>query len=128
MQRWIAPVSYTHLDVYKRQVLAAASQGIIKGKGNGLFEPQANITREEAMIMIQNIATTVYSMQNTTDEGVLLNEFADAGQISPWAKEAVVFNISQGIVVGEEQTINPSRPITRAEAMVMIDRLLDKLS
>ena len=110
-----AMVSFTDIPGnawFQGAVLAAASQGIIKGKGNGLFEPQANITREEAMIMIQNIATTVYSMQNTTDEGVLLNEFADAGQISPWAKEAVVFNISQGIVVGEEQTINPSRPLS----------------
>ena len=125
-----ATVSFTDVPGnawYQDAVLAAASQGIIKGKGNGLFEPLANITREEAMMLIQNTATLL-KMNASTTQGANLNNFVDANQVSAWAKDAVIFNVNNEIIAGNGNSIAPTDNITRAETMVVIDRLLAKLS
>ena len=55
-------VSYTHLDVYKRQisswavdaVAAAVNSGIISGYPDNTIRPQGNATKAEAVTVILN--------------------------------------------------------------------------
>ena len=50
-------VSYTHLDVYKRQeVTFLANSGIINGRSETEFAPNDDITREEAAVILTNTA------------------------------------------------------------------------
>ena len=53
----LEPVSYTHLDVYKRQAMKwAVGNGIIEGKENEdnswRLDPQGNTSRAECAIII----------------------------------------------------------------------------
>jgi len=102
-------------------VAAAAYAGLVKGTGDGYFEPRRSITREEMATVIMR----VYLLeQDNLPVGDLT--FADASQISPWAKEAVAAAVKLGIIKGmDERHFVPREKATRAQAVVMIKRLLE---
>ena len=53
-----------------------------------------------------------------------LSAFTDAGSVSAWARDAVNFNVSNGLIVGSEGKLNPASNITRAETAAVILRML----
>ena len=57
------------------------------------------------------------------DESVL-TDFADAKDISGYAKDAVIALVGNAIVNGSGGRINPKASATRAEAAVIIHRIL----
>lgn len=109
---------------YTNAVATAAEYGIVKGKGNNLFAPDAKITREEAMQMMFNASKiTKYK----TPEGVdNTGKFTDYGTESSWATPAVEFNLNGGLIQGYDGRINPLSNITRAETAAVVLRLLQK--
>ncbi|RJE84767.1 hypothetical protein D3P07_22915 [Paenibacillus sp. 1011MAR3C5] len=55
-------------------------------------------------------------------------DFGDAQVIPNWARASFLSAINEGILVGTEQSeLQPLRQVTRAKAIVIILRLLDKL-
>ncbi len=111
---------------YYNHILKAASQGIINGKGNGAFDPEATITRQEAMIIAQNLAKKYNLAAAAVDESVL-NNYSDADSVSAWAKDAVLYNLNNQIIVGSQGKILPLNNITRAETVAVFNNLLNKL-
>ena len=85
-------------------------------EANGLVRPKDNITREEVAFMVYN-AFDIESSQEVLS-------FLDSDQVSPWAMEAVNALAAEGIIVGSEGKFNPQAPITRAEAVTILNRLL----
>ena len=66
----------------------AAHLGIVNGTGNGSFNPNANITRQEAAVMLANLSRAMgHPLPNSPIPIGLL--FADSIQISDWAITAV---------------------------------------
>ena len=57
------------------------------------------------------------------DESVLA-QFADAAELSDYAKEAVASVVKAGIITGSNGRINPVAKATRAEIAVMLERVL----
>ena len=57
---------YTFTDTNNPTILAAYELGIIKGKGNAIFDPAGEITREQAAIMLGRLANLVGITPNTT--------------------------------------------------------------
>ncbi|WP_339307120.1 S-layer homology domain-containing protein [Paenibacillus sp. FSL R5-0519] len=113
---------------YADAVNAAASYGLIDGYEDGTFRPQAQITRQEAMVLIAR-AMTVTGMETAASAGNVQqwSDYADAEQVASWAKEAVASSISTGLVSGRgKDTIAPNQSITRAETAVIIRRLLQQ--
>jgi hypothetical protein len=109
-------------DWYCGAVSAAVQYGIIKGYADGTFRPNANITREEAMAMLQR-AAKVAEFTGTTGT---LTAFTDAGRVSAWARTAAAFSVGSGLIVGNGGLIRPEDNITRAESAAVILRLLQK--
>ncbi len=102
---------------------AASEYGIIYGYTDGSFRPNQNITRQEAMAILQRAAKVAEFAGSTGS----LSAFSDAGSVGAWAKEAVAFNVGSGLVVGKSNgTLAPLSEITRAETAVTILRLLQK--
>lgn len=101
---------------------AATEYGIIYGYTDGAFRPNKNITRQEAMAMIQR-AAKVAEFAGTTGD---LTAFSDADTVGAWAKEAVAFNVGSGLILGTDGKLNVTAPITRAQTAVVILRLLQK--
>ncbi len=113
---------------YSRAVATASEYGIISGYGDNRFAPMSNITREEAMAMIERAAKlTEISTTETPDKiASELSKFADGSKASNWAKEAATVNMSNGLIAGNNGFCRPSDSITRAETAVVVLRMLQK--
>ncbi|MCR2805932.1 S-layer homology domain-containing protein [Paenibacillus soyae] len=114
---------------YEADVVTAASYGLIGGFGDGTFRPSDAITREQAMSILAKAAELTGLKQAQSDEAVddLLGAFLDGGDVSEWAQPGVAFSLEEGIAKGRsESRLAPRDPVTRAEAFVMLERLLEK--
>lgn len=109
---------------YKKSVDAASSQGIIYGTGEGRFDPNKNITREEAMAMIQRAIKVKTGKADVDKKKVdaTLKNFNDGASVSNWAKEAVAYTIQVDIVKGRPEGIVPKGNISRAESISIVNR------
>jgi len=113
---------------YADAVAAAAEYGIVKGDGTGKFRPTDKITRQElaAMVVRAQALAGVEVDLSSTEVAALLAGFKDAGQIGSWARAELAAAIESGIVNGTSaNTVSPTATATRAEAAVMIIRLLN---
>jgi hypothetical protein len=100
----------------------ALRNGIVHGTSDTTFGPHERVTREQAATMLLNyckyfpIATPAPSQ----------DKYGDDAEISPWAEEAVYVLTAMGIIAGDEKgNFNPKNNITKAEATVLLMRLLD---
>ncbi|MFM2566068.1 S-layer homology domain-containing protein [Bacillus sp. GX] len=92
-------------------IAAAEKAGIIKGEGNGIFNPSGKVTRAAMAAMLVN----AYKLQDTTNSN---------GQITfddlkgHWGEKHANILIQTEISKGTEDgnSWSPNRPITRAEA------------
>jgi photosystem II stability/assembly factor-like uncharacterized protein len=115
-------------DWYYESIYAAFDNGIIKGYGDGLVEPNKAITREEAMAMItramkfKGLNTDIAASEVT----VALSMFMDRANVSSWAEEAAAICVKNNIIQGSDGLIKPINNISRAETAMIILRLLKK--
>lgn len=111
-------------DWYSGYVQAAKNAGYVTGSG-GLFRPNDIITREE----IAKIVVSAYSGKTKTEittGGALY--YSDLDEISSWAYDYIVNAVNLGFVNGvSEYSFAPKASATRAQAAVILKRLLDKL-
>ena len=102
-------------------VMQLSSLGIINGIGEGSFGIGETINRQDMAVMIYR-AAKVASLQFTT-EGTT---FADADIISSYAKEAIDALSGSQIINGVgDNYFNPRGKATRAEATVILSRIMD---
>lgn len=101
----------------------AYKYGIINGRGDGKFDPQTNITWQEAMVMIQRAAKiTGYKGHKGNITG-----FADRDQLNVWAVDAAKFFAGSSLLSdNNDGSLNPLTDITRAETADVILKLLRK--
>ncbi|MCG8501944.1 MAG: S-layer homology domain-containing protein [Firmicutes bacterium] len=110
---------------YYESVMAAAEAGLVTGVGGGRFAPDANITREQMAVMIMRAYgySTGEDYEEISDPA---GGFKDRDEISGWAEQAVNAANHLGIVTGvTADRFAPADEATRAQAAVMINRLLE---
>ncbi len=101
---------------YTVAVSTLANAGAIHGYSNGTFQPGKSITRAEFV----TILTGIYGAN--TSKGM---PFADVS--SAWCHDAVATAYVNGWVSGyEDGTFHPNQTITRAEAVVILNRVLGR--
>lgn len=115
---------------YVNGVSIAYQNGIISGYGNGQFGPNDRITREQAMSMIAR-AMKITGLPVVSGEEAettkLLGRFGDLAQSASWAQKSIATCVKAGVVAGKsENMLAPKDEITRAEAAVIVQRLLQK--
>ncbi|WP_176475465.1 S-layer homology domain-containing protein [Paenibacillus sp. 7541] len=104
----------------KQAVAQAVQAGIVDGYNDGSFRPNAQITRVEMAVMIARALQLQLNANASTG-------FADDETIPQWAKGAVEAIRKLGIVDGRGgNRFVPNETATRAEATVMLLRLLDR--
>ncbi|ETT44722.1 bifunctional 2',3'-cyclic nucleotide 2'-phosphodiesterase/3'-nucleotidase precursor protein [Paenibacillus sp. FSL R7-269] len=107
---------------YSDTIAAAVNAGLVKGSGNGKFEPGREITREEMAIMIAN----ALKGQLQPVDAATLNKFTDKAKIAPYAEQAVAQLTQIGIVNGmDAKHFAPKSMANRAQAAVIIFRMLE---
>ncbi len=105
---------------YQSYVKTAVANGIVSGIGNGEFGVGANITRQDAAVILYRAAKL--------SQGIAV-DFTDADEIAPYAQEAVYALASNEVISGVgDGSFAPKATCTRAQAAVMIYRLLGKIS
>jgi hypothetical protein len=103
----------------------AAQSRIVEGYGNGEFSPKKPITREELAIILYRYAA--YKKYDTTANGDL-SGFADAAQVSSWAKDALVWAVNKGVINGVgNNMLDPRGTATRAQVAQMLMNYLENV-
>ncbi len=104
---------------YYKDISAAKAAGYIGGYTDGTFKPNQTITRQE----VASILVRLLSLTPTT-EGI--EEFADANQMPEWARSSIGAVAKNALMRGmPDKTFQPLESITRAEAVVSLDRAMD---
>ncbi|MBQ5709376.1 MAG: S-layer homology domain-containing protein, partial [Anaerotignum sp.] len=110
---------------YAKYIQWAKENGIISG-GDGLFYPEKNITRQEMLVMLKNLAD--HMGKDTTPGSKTVNGFNDFGQIEPWAVGASNWAYSNGIISGRDgNLLAPKATATRAEVSQIFMKYLQNI-
>ena len=124
--------SFTELeqDWYRDAVAWAEANSVVNGVGNGRFEPEGEVTREQLATILHRMAGTPTGME-AMFTGVYDSSFSDSGEVGDWAKAALYWTVYNEIYCGEHSvaignTLAPTAPADRAQIAVMITRYLDK--
>ncbi|MNJ50506.1 Endoglucanase precursor [compost metagenome] len=108
---------------------AAAKAGIIAGNMDGTFKPNSYITREQmALMMVRAMAYAGQDISpNALSSAQTLSRFKDNAKIQ--SKDNVAKAVQEGIIQGVSfDTFQPQGNATRAQAAVMLKRVLEKLN
>ncbi len=110
---------------YVKALAWAAENGIITGTGNGKFEPNRAVTREEMVTMLYRYANL--ADVHTADSQVTpITGFGDYAKISQWALEAMEWAHEEGLIKGKtSQTLAPEATATRAEVATICQRYIE---
>jgi hypothetical protein len=76
----------TFTDTSEYHILAAYELGIVTGRGEGIFDPDGSITREEAAAMLMRLG--VFSNIYINSQPLIFN---DSQKFSSWAADAVSY-------------------------------------
>ena len=105
-------------------VEVCAQLGIVNGEGDGYFNPNALISRQEMAAIMYRTATIMGTKLTATETA---KTFADANEISDYAKAAVSALQTAGIISGtSDTTFEPALACTRAQAAVIINNMYTK--
>lgn len=106
---------------YTGAVTWAAERKIVEGRGNGIFDPNGSVTREEMCTIIDR-----YLEATGTDvrDNVKHDQLKDEDQVSAWARDAVDNCQSYGVIYGyPDGTFQPKATATRAHVAAILHRL-----
>ncbi len=107
---------------YAKAIATGKALGILMGIGENLYNPNAEITRQDLMTIAGRGMRYVKDLANA--DSSILGTFSDASLIADYAVENVSAMVNAGIVKGNaDGTINPLSNTTRAEAAVIADRI-----
>ena len=100
---------------YNKAINAAVNRGIMKGYPDGSFRPNAPITRAEFTQMISTIDNKPYGVA----------PFADVK--GHWAERPIGSEYQAGRIMGyPDGTFRPNAFITRAEAVVILNKIFER--
>ncbi len=107
-------------DWYYRDIALGKAAGYITGYEDGTFMPNRGITRQEAAVITERWM----DMWQPEEPAETAISFTDSSAFKEWSASAILSAASHRIVDGyEDRTFRPGQPITRAEALVVIERL-----
>jgi len=127
-----ASSSYTDVQAnqwFNRSVSIASEMGIVNGMADGSYQPQASLTRAEAMTMVGRLLASMNLGAELSDDEVnaILSGFADEADIPQWARRPVALSVKSGIITGDNNQVKPTEVLTRAQAAaiaIRLDRLI----
>nr|WP_237179003.1 S-layer homology domain-containing protein [Paenibacillus sp. MMS18-CY102] len=101
----------------------ARELGIATGNGNGTFDPNARITREEAAVLLAR-ALKAKQAELAAGSNASLSDYADGASVSAYAVQAMASLLDAGLLQGSGGKLNPAGALTRAEAAVLLYRAI----
>ena len=103
--------------IEKERIEYLEEKGVIKGVGDGRFEPERNVTRAEFTAMVNRAMGY--------DEKALKNTFTDVNE-SDWYYNDILLASKTGIIAGfPDGTFNPNGIITHEQAVKILVRVYE---
>lgn len=104
-------------DWFYEAIQWASANGIASGVGNGYFEPNSPVTREQVAQFLYN-----YNGRPSVSGNL---PFSDAGKVSGWAKNAMLWAYQNKIINGTTSSdggllLDPQGGATRAQAAAIL--------
>lgn len=106
---------------YSAGIAWASAKGIVNGMGNGLYVPDAAVTREQLVTMLYRFQKDYRKLAapGTGD----LSRFTDGAAVSAWAEDAMRWAVGAGLVQGRDTgCIDPLGTASRAEVATILQR------
>ena len=117
--------SISYNDCASENVRFLSALGVINGTGDGNFEPDRSIKREEAAAILYRLQS-VYKTPAQPDHSTA---YSDDPAISDWAEEAVYSVRESGIMTGmDENEFAPAGAYTVEQAVATMLRLYDDIN
>ena len=114
--------AYNDVDAdawYYDAMSKAVAMELVEGYSNNTLKPTANITRQEAMVILNRVLELAASKEASVEK------FSDAKDIADWAEDAILAFVENGYVNGyEDGTVQPKALITRAEAAKLLNKAI----
>ena len=111
----------TFTDTDDINVQKMAGLGVVNGMGEGKFEPDSALTREQAATLLSRLAAAMDKPFESSDP-----TFADNGSVSDWASAAVGEMQKSGVMGGVgEGMFDPKGSYTREQSIITMLRTLD---
>lgn len=129
------PAQFTDVNVgswYYEAVTACAESGIVNGRGDGTFDPNSKITRQDVAVIMMNVLSGAdavkeidvdVALADANKAGIAAGDFEDT---SEYAKKYVAAALGVIYYGDEKGNINPKSNITRAECAAMCSNLYFK--
>ncbi len=101
---------------YADAITKLHAAGVMNGDENGAMRPEEFVSREETAALMYRALDVLPAI------GEL--RFADASDVSDWAREAVSSLVSNQYIQGYANEFRPAAYMTRAEVVTLIDRMV----
>ena len=109
---------------YNNAVRWAASEKIVNGTAEGIFEPDAGITREQLAVILYRYA--LYQGQSGENYGYLdPSRYYDTGSVSDYAVTAMAWAIDKGLINGSGGYLSPKTVATREQVAAILHRFCE---
>lgn len=111
-------------------VTAAYELGLISGRGDGYFDPDSSIERQDLCVMLYNILDATGVDAPEIAGAACIEDYPDVLQIKDYALDAVVTMVDYAVVNGisaenDSTLLSPSGTATREQALIMANRFCD---
>ena len=108
-------------------VVAAYELGLISGRGDGVFDPDAEIERQDLCMTLYNILNTAGIDAPAIAGDACVEDYPDVSEINDYAVDAMItmvdYTVVNGITIaGQPATLSPSSTATREQALIMATR------
>ena len=114
---------------YTDAVAWAAENGVVNGVGDGKFEPDGSVTREQMATILYRYAQKVGI---DTSKHTELSAFPDASRVSAYARAAMQWIVAEGVIGGSRENgqdwLNPQGNATRAEVATILMRFIENVA
>ena len=114
---------------YTDAVAWAAENGVVNGVGDGKFEPDGSVTREQMATILYRYAQKVGI---DTSKHTELSAFPDASRVSAYARAPMQWIVAEGVIGGSRENgqdwLNPQGNATRAEIATILMRFIENVA
>lgn len=116
-------------DTDDPMVVSASALGLVSGRGDGTFDPDATITRQELCVMLGNVMRECDTQPGDTESDPLA-AYPDESEVADWARDDMAAMVGTGVMSGVVQdngdvTLSPRTTATREQSLMMSVRFLE---
>ena len=109
---------------YYKYIMALTESGVVEGTGNSKFQPNAVISRAEAITMIIN----ALGFEDKAPEPLPLLNFTDSSDIPNWAEKYIYMGNKIGLINGDENgNVMARKQLTKAEIATITNNMIKYL-